>query len=130
MAFVFALARYSASPLYILDEIDAALDEPNQVRIQSTLSWRESSPALVVRLVFEQRAVAKLIKHNFAQSQVICISHHVVRFTPSLMDMTLLLQRLNRVAHSVSQASHAMAAQLIQVEKHEHSSAVKYRSLH
>jgi hypothetical protein len=33
MAYVFALARFSTSPLYVLDEIDAALDEHNQVRI-------------------------------------------------------------------------------------------------
>jgi chromosome segregation ATPase len=31
MSYVFALACFSASPLYMLDEIDAALDEHNQV---------------------------------------------------------------------------------------------------
>ncbi|TMW68166.1 hypothetical protein Poli38472_007838 [Pythium oligandrum] len=52
MAYVFALARYSASPLYILDEIDAALDEHNQ------------------------RLVVELVLEYFSHSQVICISHH------------------------------------------------------
>ncbi|OQR99151.1 hypothetical protein ACHHYP_07261 [Achlya hypogyna] len=52
LAFVFALAQYSASPVYVLDEIDAALDEPNQ------------------------RAVADLVWRIFGQSQVFCISHH------------------------------------------------------
>ena len=31
MSYVFALACYNASPLYVLDENDAALDEHNQV---------------------------------------------------------------------------------------------------
>ncbi|EQC31577.1 hypothetical protein, variant [Saprolegnia diclina VS20] len=52
LAYVFALAHYSASPLYILDEIDAALDEHNQL------------------------VVADLIWAHFGQSQVFCISHH------------------------------------------------------
>jgi chromosome segregation ATPase len=40
------------SPLYLLDEIDAALDETNQM------------------------AVAQLIRAIFSSSQVLCVSHH------------------------------------------------------
>jgi structural maintenance of chromosome 2 len=52
LSFTFAIARFAASPLYILDEIDAALDEYNQ------------------------GVVAKLVATYFKRSQVICISHH------------------------------------------------------
>jgi len=52
LAFVFALAVHRPSPLYLLDEVDAALDETNQ------------------------QAVAKVIASIFKDSQVICISHH------------------------------------------------------
>ena len=52
LAFVFATALYKASPLYMLDEIDAALDETNQ------------------------QAIGRSISKLFNTSQVICISHH------------------------------------------------------
>nr|CCA18783.1 chromosome segregation protein Smc putative [Albugo laibachii Nc14] len=54
MSYIFALASCSASPLCILDEIDAALDEQNQA------------------------IIASLAASNFSSIQVICVSHHKV----------------------------------------------------
>ncbi|KAH7425930.1 hypothetical protein KP509_11G078100 [Ceratopteris richardii] len=54
LAFLLAVSIPGRSPLYLLDEIDAALDEENQNR------------------------VAKLIKNVISKdSQVICVSHHL-----------------------------------------------------
>eukprot|EP01041_Mallomonas_annulata_P005214 gene5214-10434_t len=52
LAFVFASALLKRSPLYLLDEVDAALDETNQ------------------------QAVGKVIASIFDTCQVICVSHH------------------------------------------------------
>ena len=52
LAFVLALAEYSSSPLYLLDEIDAALDEGNQC------------------------LVADVLQQRFGHVQILCISHH------------------------------------------------------
>eukprot|EP00698_Gefionella_okellyi_P017974 TRINITY_DN5342_c0_g1_i2.p1 TRINITY_DN5342_c0_g1~~TRINITY_DN5342_c0_g1_i2.p1 ORF type:complete len:489 (-),score=139.16 TRINITY_DN5342_c0_g1_i2:85-1551(-) len=52
LAFVFAVAKYRRAPLYLLDEIDAALDELNS------------------------DLIAKLVRKVFKGSQVISISHH------------------------------------------------------
>ncbi|CAN0251963.1 unnamed protein product [Phaeothamnion confervicola] len=52
LSFVVALSSSAASPLYIFDEVDAALD------------------------LSKQDAVARLIGDTFAGSQVLCVSHH------------------------------------------------------
>eukprot|EP00741_Cyanophora_paradoxa_P008670 tig00001366_g8393.t1 len=52
LAFLVALAGARAGPLYLLDEVDAALDEENQA------------------------AVARLVASAFPASQVLCVSHH------------------------------------------------------
>lgn len=52
MALVFAMAHISKSPMYITDEIDAALDEQNQA------------------------LVAQVMKQTFSSCQMICVSHH------------------------------------------------------
>lgn len=41
LAYVFALARCRPSPLYVLDEIDAALDESNQSAVSCLAEGRE-----------------------------------------------------------------------------------------
>jgi chromosome segregation ATPase len=38
LAFVLSIAKYQPSPVYILDEVDAALDEGNQARVASLVS--------------------------------------------------------------------------------------------
>ncbi len=52
LSFVFSLCAVRPSPLYLLDEVDAALDEGNQ------------------------EIVAKVIAKFFQHSQVFCVSHH------------------------------------------------------
>ena len=52
ISFVFASALSKHSPLYLLDEIDAALDETNQ------------------------HIIGKIIRNIFNNYQVLCISHH------------------------------------------------------
>ena len=52
LSFVFSLCSLKPSPLYLLDEVDAALDEGNQ------------------------EMVAKVIAKFFQHSQVFCVSHH------------------------------------------------------
>ena len=53
LAFIFAAALHRKSPLYLLDECDAALDEGNQ------------------------SAIGAVIAKIFEKNQVICVSHHV-----------------------------------------------------
>lgn len=55
LAFVLAIAKYQPSPVYILDEVDAALDEGNQARVASL--------------------VAQVLGHE-QRCQTIAISHH------------------------------------------------------
>jgi len=53
LAFVFALCNLRPSPLYLLDEVDAALDEENQ------------------------HMIAEVIANFFKHSQVLCVSHRI-----------------------------------------------------
>jgi chromosome segregation protein len=52
LSFVIANAVHKQAPFYLLDEVDAALDESNQ------------------------QAIAKIIQNIFGSSQVLCVSHH------------------------------------------------------
>mmetsp|Transcript_609 Transcript_609/g.698 ORF Transcript_609/g.698 Transcript_609/m.698 type:complete len:644 (-) Transcript_609:505-2436(-) len=52
LSFVFAAALHKRSPLYLLDEVDAALDESNQ------------------------KTIGAVIAKIFERSQVVCVSHH------------------------------------------------------
>lgn len=55
LAFVLSIAKYQPSPVYVLDEVDAALDEGNQARVASL--------------------VAQVLGHE-QRCQTIAISHH------------------------------------------------------
>ena len=52
LSFVIANAIHKQAPFYLLDEVDAALDESNQ------------------------QAIARIIQNIFGTSQVLCVSHH------------------------------------------------------
>lgn len=52
LSFIFACALSRPSPLYLMDEIDAALDEANQ------------------------QAVSRIISHIFKEKTIFCVSHH------------------------------------------------------
>ena len=69
LAFLLAVASYNAAPFYLLDEVDAALDETNQALI------------------------ATLVASSLSQRQVLCVTHH-----PSFRqhaDKVLHLQNIN-----------------------------------
>ena len=103
LALVLALASYHAPPLCLLDEVDAALDETNQVLIVALISvfrFRRGRVNAGGRRAMKQRALggklsyhnpyfttstrvrcpqaaaARLLAGRFNKAQAFCVSHH------------------------------------------------------
>ena len=68
LSFVFACALHKQTPLYLFDEIDAALDETNQ------------------------QAVARIVAAIFKKSQVLCVSHHVDFQVQAMRSISVLMK--------------------------------------
>lgn len=98
LALVLALSSYQAPPLCLLDEVDAALDETNQVMLLYMHAWggmnvslrstfeTEGVPVALylfyticvisIPSVHPQAASARLLAMRFKESQAFCVSHH------------------------------------------------------
>jgi ABC-type polar amino acid transport system ATPase subunit len=75
LSFVFACALNRRSPLYLLDEVDAALDESNQRTIGSIINKMfDAEVADMTSGTMETMGVSRSTARN--GSQVICVSHH------------------------------------------------------
>jgi len=98
LALVFALHHYKPTPLYVMDEIDAALDFRNVSRSSTLLEWRlRTSSECSMLTLWQVSIVAAYIKERTRNAQFIVIS-----LRNNMFELASRLVGVYKVNHMVS----------------------------